>query len=449
MLEQFSKHIGKYFKCMLIAYAFVLITYTASRFYSISGPPHVQTRRSVIEPMAQNKENFFLAPLDQASIEKDEQDVLESAIFYEQLTSSQRQCGDQASLPSTDMTTDPILQSKAFSGAMGPSDIHPYFYKASENVKNEDISISTIVTSDRFLILSRLASRYQGPISAAIHVNDDEQKESILAKLQQTYQDNPDMKRHVDIHLIVDSFDRQFNMWRNIAKLYARTDYILMLDIDFYLCTDFRKDVLQNPAIMAKLREGNTALVIPAFEYFAQSDGFGYKKFPQTKDDLLTEVFEEEKLDMFHRSWEKGHSATNYFKWYTATEPYLVEDYNFSYEPYVIFKRQGSPWCDERFIGYGANKAACLYEIYISGIDYYVLPNDFIIHQSHNYPEATRRRERLFNRKVYADFREELCLRYSRQFVANNQWDSPISDNLRNECNKVRGFSDVIKHIDQ
>lgn len=234
---------------------------------------------------------------------------------------------------------------------------------------------------------------YIGPISAAIHINDDEQKDSILAKLQQTYHENPDMKRHVDIHLIVDKYDRQFNMWRNTAKLYARTDYIMMLDIDFYLCTDFRQKILENPAIMNKLRQGNTALVIPAFEYLAQSDGFNHEDFPQTKDDLMTEVFELEKLDMFHRSWEKGHSATNYFKWYSATEPYLVEDYNFSYEPYVIFKREGSPWCDERFIGYGANKAACLYEIYISGIDYYVLPNDFIIHQSHDYPEATRKRE--------------------------------------------------------
>ena len=430
---------------MLLAYALISITYITAQFYRITGPPHARTRRSVIEPITQENESFFFAPLNQESIEQDEQEVLESIIYYDQMQSSQRNLDG----PSIDITTNPIFQSKAFSGAMGPSNIHPYYYKATKNIKNEDISISTIVTSDRFPVLSRLASRYQGPISAAIHINDDEQKENVLAKLQQTYHENPDMKLHVDIHLIIDKYDRQFNMWRNTAKLYARTDYIMMLDIDFYLCTDFRKNILKNPTIMNKLRQGNTALVIPAFEYLAQSDGFNHEDFPQTKDDLMTEVFELEKLDMFHRSWEKGHSATNYFKWYSATEPYLVEDYNFSYEPYVIFKREGSPWCDERFIGYGANKAACLYEIYISGIDYYVLPNDFIIHQSHDYPEATRKRERLFNRKVYTNFREELCLRYSRQFVANNEWDSSISNNLRNECKKVRGFTGVIKHIDQ
>lgn len=45
------------------------------------------------------------------------------------------------------------------------------------------------------------------------------------------------------------------------------------------------------------------------------------------------------------------------------------------------------------FIGYGANKAACLYEIYLAGIDYWVLPHDFLIHQTHHYPEETRAKE--------------------------------------------------------
>jgi glycosyltransferase-like protein LARGE len=232
----------------------------------------------------------------------------------------------------------------------------------------------------------------KGPISAAIHINDDE-NENKLRILKQTILQNPDVKRYVDIHLIVDKFDRQFNMWRNTAKLYARTNYIMMLDIDFYLCTDFRSTIKNNPSLLDKLRQGHTALVVPAFEYIDHGDGFHYAKFPNTKDALIKEVFEQEKLDMFHRSWARGHSATNYAKFYIADEPYKVEDYNFSYEPYVIFKKQGSPWCDERFIGYGANKAACLYEIYLSGIDYYVLPNDFLIHQSHDYPEATRKRE--------------------------------------------------------
>ena len=201
------------------------------------------------------------------------------------------------------------------------------------------------------------------------------------------------MKKYVDVHLIVDKYDRQFNMWRNTAKLYARTDYVMMLDIDFYLCTDFRKEILGNSEVMDMLREGRTALVIPAFEYLNQVDGIDATHFPKNKDELLEQVLDQERLDMFHAAWQPGHGSTDYGKWYAASEPYKVEEYSYSYEPYVIFKKQGSPWCDERFIGYGANKAACLYEIYLSGMDYYVLPNDFLIHQSHFYPESTRKRE--------------------------------------------------------
>lgn len=66
--------------------------------------------------------------------------------------------------------------------------------------------------------------------------------------------------------------------------------------------------------------------------------------------------------------------------------------------------------CDERFVGYGGNKAACLFELYISGVSFYVLVDDFLIHQrfvcldwphnalsdgpiSHTYAEQVRKQE--------------------------------------------------------
>lgn len=79
--------------------------------------------------------------------------------------------------------------------------------------------------------------------------------------------------------------------------------------------------------------------------------------------------------------------------------------------------------CDERFIGYGGNKAACLFELYLSGVSFYVLPDDFLIHQSHAYAEKARKHERKYNRKLYTDFREELCFRYLISFL--DQIESP------------------------
>ena len=44
-------------------------------------------------------------------------------------------------------------------------------------------------------------------------------------------------------------------------------------------------------------------------------------------------------------------------------------------------------------MGYGGNKAACLFELYLSGVKFYVMADHFLIHQSHKYEEEARREE--------------------------------------------------------
>lgn len=247
--------------------------------------------------------------------------------------------------------SEDLMLEKVFSDAMGPSKVIPYYLKATESsFDNQEVTISTLVTHNRFHVLSRLATRYKGPISVAIHVNDDDSKQVILTDLHRMYDANPDMGRYVDIHLVVDRFDRQFNMWRNVAKFFARTDYIIMLDVDFHLCTDFRQSLKQHPMLMDVLRSGTGAVVVPAFEYINEEDGEDWRDFPKDKE-ALKEIVAADKIDMFHRSWVRGHGSTNYTRWYASDEPYKVVDYNYSYEPYVIFKKEGTPWCEERFIG--------------------------------------------------------------------------------------------------
>lgn len=54
-----------------------------------------------------------------------------------------------------------------------------------------------------------------------------------------------------------------------------------------------------------------------------------------------------DKIGMFHKSWAPGHGSTNYTRYYDAApgEVYRVQGYTHSYEPYVIYKKEGSPWC--------------------------------------------------------------------------------------------------------
>lgn len=116
------------------------------------------------------------------------------------------------------------------------------------------------------------------------------------------------------------------------------------------------------------------------------------------------------KIQVFHQAWEGerfatklardnpgigGHNSSDYSRYFQAApgDVYKVHAYQHAYEPYVIFKRDSAPWCDERFIGYGGNKASCLYEMYLAGISFYVLSDDFLIHQSHLYAEDVRKAE--------------------------------------------------------
>lgn len=194
-----------------------------------------------------------------------------------------------------------VFLSKAFMNSMRPSNIKPYFYRAKGHFEGDDVTITTLITSNRFEVFPRLVEKYQGrsipllcilsyifssigPISVTVHIKDvAEHVQEVLETLHEMYTSSEAMQTFVDVHLVVDAFDRQFNTWRNIARLFARTDYVMMLDIDFYLCTDFRSVIRQSFAISSQLREGRAALVVPAFEYIDYHEGTNYATFPRKK----------------------------------------------------------------------------------------------------------------------------------------------------------------------
>ncbi|KAF9228394.1 hypothetical protein BS17DRAFT_773635 [Gyrodon lividus] len=362
-------------------------------------------------------------------------------------------------------TSEILFLSKAFSQSMRPCRIIPFYYRASATPEEEDITITTVVTFNRFKVFAELAKRYRGmdpfhgspqyqtvgagPISAAIHVKPSASR-VVLDALHKLYISTPGMSTFVDIHLVLSPFDRQLNTWRNAARLFARTDFVMMLDVDFAICTDFRSHIRAGLGgeVGRSLRDGRAALVVPAFEYVKQQDGIDPNSFPNDKKALL-ELIKAKSMDMFHKSWAPGHNSSDYPRFYAAAPGvvYKIKHYQSAYEPYVIFRKEGPPWCDERFVGYGGNKAACLYEMYISGMSFYVLADHFLVHQSHVYEEAARRLERKSNRKIYQEFREEACLRYLRQHRDTGTLNTTVGHNVKEECKKIKGMPKVIAHI--
>ncbi|KAI1797514.1 glycosyl-transferase for dystroglycan-domain-containing protein [Ganoderma leucocontextum] len=405
------------------------------------------------------------------------------------------------------------LLSKAFSEAMHPTRIIPFYFKASNDVDLDDVTIATLVTNNRFKVFKQLVERYRGPISVTIHIplplhatfsslKPDHPSRVALSNLHALYASSSLFAQHVDVHLALSPFTsalstgpisqtesdseggRQFNVWRNAARLFARTDFVMMLDVDFAVCTDWRefvRDAIRATAsstpirppfrtgrrlqrirdaahvgantteIVKKLREGTAVLVVPAFEYVKQQDGTDQRTFPTDKQGLLKLVRATPPvIAAFHASWGPGHNSTDYERYYSippgAGAVYKVEQYQSAYEPYVITSK-GVSWCDERFAGYGGNKAACLFEMYLSGVSYYVLSDHFLIHQSHKYEEEARREERKSNRKLYADFKEEACLRYIYRYFREGKLHSQRAANAREECKKIKNIAKTVTQV--
>ena len=66
---------------------------------------------------------------------------------------------------------DPILY-RAFPRLMHPSRIIPYYYRAVGNFENDDITVTTLISSDRFPVFRNLVRRYKGVlITATCSVN--------------------------------------------------------------------------------------------------------------------------------------------------------------------------------------------------------------------------------------------------------------------------------------
>ncbi|KAG2055634.1 hypothetical protein BDR06DRAFT_953974 [Suillus hirtellus] len=42
-----------------------------------------------------------------------------------------------------------------------------------------------------------------------------------------------DLYASINIHLVLTPFDRQLNTWRNAARLFTRTEFVMMLDVDY------------------------------------------------------------------------------------------------------------------------------------------------------------------------------------------------------------------------
>ena len=251
------------------------------------------------------------------------------------------------------------------------------------------------------------------------HASDEPGALNPISRLHTMRASHPKIRAQVDVHLITSpqthrkaestTVQEQSNLHRNTARFFARTDFVMLMEADGSMpMTDVAKSFKERPQWMEKLRSGNV-FVVPGFdvskagpETEATSDDNSNElvpvlkanQLPRSKDALLTQVHESQVM-LSEKTWKRTIRNVDYNTWATQQSRLSsIQNYDPFFAPSVILRRDKMLWCPERF---GNNQAACLFELYLSGADFWVLPNDFTVNSGERKEAIITEREVLLH----------------------------------------------------
>lgn len=181
-------------------------------------------------------------------------------------------------------------------------------------------------------------------------------------------------------------------------------------------------------------------------------------EWPKTRKDLHRLTTQSNSLNsdargmvLYDQAWMPSEGPTNWTMWQASVQKldssneelsgkqnqmYPIVSYDLNYAPNVIVSREGQPWCTERF---EFNKAACVYQMYLSGTELWVLPEAWTL-TVQQIPSNTKEFEEdpelkeLISARLYSKFHQEACMHYGRELSSLNAWEDDRSKHARAIC---------------
>ncbi|KAI9261442.1 hypothetical protein BDA99DRAFT_547240 [Phascolomyces articulosus] len=328
------------------------------------------------------------------------------------------------------------LFSKSFYEAAGSAE--PYWLKASKKPSENDITLITTVTPGSWSELQRMATEWEGPISATLHTRSMIDGSSILNQIRDAYASIPELSERVDVHLIRSPAKESLtvllplNAERNMARMFAHTHYVCEMPSHLVPATDVRRTLDTNRDYFETLLNSGDMLVIPTFGFAAQPEDARYT-IPHIKSRLM-EWVSTAQMGLVDPHWDINEGPTDLNRWQDATTLYAVENYDFHYEPIVIESKTVQPWCAERFLD---RRSACLFSNYLAGGEFWVLPDDFVVQLPDNKEFVISDFDLVLENRLYAKFYWEQCVHHARQLDALGLWKNPRSEHVRKQCSRV------------
>lgn len=258
---------------------------------------------------------------------------------------------------------------------------HPFYldFQSSKESSDEDddITLVTQLSMDRLHMVESLCNQWKGPISLSLYLSDAEADQFVkFAQNSKVLNE----RRNVGYHIVYKEGEfYPVNYLRNVALKFVESEYVFLSDIDFLPGAEAYSS-LQKAAnhLLSTGQETKRALVVPAFE----TQRYRLDDFPRSKADVIRLLDEGTLFTFRYHEWTRGHDATNYGKWRTATTPYKIQ-WEPDFEPYVVLPKEDAILYDRRFVGFGWNKVSHIMELAYRGTEFVVLPNVFIVHIPH------------------------------------------------------------------
>ncbi|ORX45490.1 hypothetical protein DM01DRAFT_1364592 [Hesseltinella vesiculosa] len=300
--------------------------------------------------------------------------------------------------------------------------VQPHWLTASQTPDQEAITAVTVVTLDTWKDLERLTQQWKDSKS----------------KVKELYNSNPAMMERMDIHLSPApqpgiSVLVPRNAERNLARMFARSDYIMELPSNVLPVTDLQHTMVTNKEMFTTLLRNGDVLVIPTFGFTDQQES--QYRLPSSKASVLT-MLERDQIYMIDKHWKPNAGPTDVDHWKSATTLYPVDRYDFHYEPIVIQSKTVQPYCPERFLD---SRSACLFASYLGGNEFWVLPDDYAV----ELPAMEKSilsdfdASHVIENRLYAKFYWEQCVHQARQLDSLGLWKGKRSEHIRTQCSRV------------
>ncbi|KAI8971844.1 hypothetical protein BDF20DRAFT_915600 [Mycotypha africana] len=316
-------------------------------------------------------------------------------------------------------------------------DIIPFWQKASNVPENDEVTAITTFTPDSWREFTRLLRYWEGPVSAIVHVNVEKTSEILLEQIQSEYAaGKSELFKNVDLHLVRVPGTRlnvlfSRNAQRNLARIFAKTDYVMDLPPGAIPATDLRRTLESNKESIDKLLQAGDMLALPTFRF--KSSEATRLDVPNDKSQLIFKM-SEDKMVLDDKHWRENEGPTDLERWMDAETIYAVEKYEFHYEPIVIQSKTVQPWCSERFID---NRAACILSSYLDGNEIWIMPDDFVVQMPQYSQNEASDFDRVVENRMYAKFYWEQCVHRARQLYSLGLWNTSKSQHIRDQCSRV------------